>query len=58
MNDIHQQHPDTDDGIEELKEINYYMGILTAIKRALHRDSMKVVFVGHTSNGKSTIINS
>lgn len=29
-----------------------------AISSLLERDNMKVVFVGHTSNGKSTVINS
>jgi hypothetical protein len=40
------------------QKIQQFCLVITGISKALRRDFMKVVFVGHTSNGKSTVINS
>eukprot|EP01134_Creolimax_fragrantissima_P001989 CFRG1989T1 len=46
------------DHIHQLKDIHQFREVVSGITTMLQRDSMKVVFVGHTSNGKSTVINS
>eukprot|EP00123_Amoebidium_parasiticum_P013932 comp22231_c0_seq1/m.32780 comp22231_c0_seq1/g.32780 ORF comp22231_c0_seq1/g.32780 comp22231_c0_seq1/m.32780 type:complete len:739 (-) comp22231_c0_seq1:582-2798(-) len=49
---------DTDPTIKEQKAIHEFQEVVDNIVALLRRDNMKVVFVGHTSNGKSTVINS
>eukprot|EP00124_Ichthyophonus_hoferi_P000973 Ihof_evm5s43 gene=Ihof_evmTU5s43 len=49
---------DMDPTIKEQKAIHEFQAVVDNIIALLRRDNMKVVFVGHTSNGKSTIINS
>ena len=46
------------DLIHRQKDIHQFQEVVEGISHLLERDSMKVVFVGHTSNGKSTVINS
>ena len=46
------------DFVSEMKHINEASQKVIKIKEVIQRDHMKVVFLGHTSNGKSTVINS
>eukprot|EP01137_Pigoraptor_chileana_P001682 Opistho-2@39654 len=46
-----------DDLIREQKEVSAFQSQVTGLAELLMRDNMKVVFVGQTSNGKSTVIN-
>eukprot|EP01135_Chromosphaera_perkinsii_P004350 Nk52_evm1s279 gene=Nk52_evmTU1s279 len=43
---------------KEGKDLIDYKDRVKKIKEVVQRDNMKVVFLGHTSNGKSTVINS
>lgn len=45
------------DTVHRQKDIHQFRQVVSGIASLLERDNMKVVFVGHTSNGKSTVIN-
>uniref|UniRef100_F1KVN3 Transmembrane GTPase fzo-1 n=1 Tax=Ascaris suum TaxID=6253 RepID=F1KVN3_ASCSU len=42
---------------EQVREVERFMDSIKTIKEIFHRDNMKVVFFGRTSNGKSSVIN-
>ncbi|KJE89489.1 transmembrane GTPase Marf [Capsaspora owczarzaki ATCC 30864] len=50
-------HIEADDFMKEQKEIGVFSSQVSSISKLFERDHMKVVFVGQTSNGKSTVVN-